>query len=153
MASLSHAIATAVLAKLETIPGLTVRWFDDVDPEPGVAYLVLSDNQVTGLLSDGGVYRTLTGHVGFTYETDLDADGGVAAMDREAVDELVTKVEAALLEFADEIADEPTAPADAEFSLVGVSYGHAGESGGMFAARIEWQCRYRHAARNPRVSA
>lgn len=147
MASLSHEIATGILTKLDTIDGLTVRWFDDTDPEEGVAYLVLSGNEVTQRDS-GGIYRTLTGHVGFTYGTELE-EASPTPTQREEVDELVAKIEAALLEHERDIASPP----DAEFSLLSTQYGHAGEVGGIFSVRVEWQCRYRHQATNPRVGA
>lgn len=144
MASLSHEIAAGILAKLETIDGLTVRWFDEADPEEGAAYLVLSGNELSARDS-GGVYRTLTGHVGFTYETALE-DGAPTPAQREAVAELVAKIETALLEYEHEIDTTP----DAEFSFVSTQYGHGGEVGGIFSVRVEWQCRYRHAPTNPR---
>lgn len=149
MASVSHLIGEAIIAKLATIDGLTVRWFDDNDPEPAVAYLVMGTNSVTArTTSGGGISRTLSGHVGFTYETDTES-GAVSTESREAVDELVAEVENAMLELENELDVVP----DNEFSFTGTSYGAAGETGGSFTVRIEWECRYRHAATDVRVGA
>lgn len=144
MPSLSHLIGEAIIAKLETIDGITVRWFDANDPGEGVAYLVLATDAITGRTSNG-VLRTLSGHVGFTYATETE-EGAVPTLAREAVDELVASMQSALFELETELAVVP----DNEFSLTSLGYGGSGETGGEFTVRLDWECRYTHAARDVR---